>query len=172
MIWPLPRTPGQLVLQEQNGQTLLAAENAQRYRPWVQAVQAVDAQRAADLYRQLYPIFQRAYEDLGYPGRYFNDRLVQVIDHLLATPELPDPILVHLPEVKPGQTQAPDGSEQDSGTEHRMVQPWVHYEFTDLQLQKLSAGQKIMLRIGEGNRLALKAKLREFRAAITATNPA
>ena len=41
----------------------------------------------AVVYERLYPLFQQAYEDLGYPGKYFNDRLVEVIDHLLQTPE-------------------------------------------------------------------------------------
>ena len=38
------------------------------------------------MYKQYYPLFQQAYVDLGYPEGYFNDRLVEVIDHLLATP--------------------------------------------------------------------------------------
>jgi hypothetical protein len=67
---------------------------------------------------------------------------VEVIDHLLATPEAPGPI--------------------------RLAQPKVLYEFADPALEELSAGQKMMLRIGKGNRERIKAKLREIRAAIAA----
>jgi len=34
---------------------------------------------------EVVPQLQQAYEDIGYPNRYFNDRLVDVIDQLLAT---------------------------------------------------------------------------------------
>jgi hypothetical protein len=162
MLWPLERSPGQLVLTEEQGRKLLTSENAQRYRPLVQALQAVDTAQAVQLYRRIYPLLQSAYEELGYPGRYFNDRLVQVIDHLLATPDLPDPIAVQLPAVNPAaETQATEPQPPP-------LQPWVRYEFADSQLEKLSAGQKIMLRVGARNRADLKAKLREIRAAITA----
>jgi hypothetical protein len=88
-------------------------------------------------YARFYPFFQEQYENLGYPTRYFNDRVVEVIDHLLATPEVEEPA--------------------------RLVQPRVLYEFTDPRLENLSAGQKILLRMGRTNQLKLKAKLREIR---------
>jgi len=50
-------------------------------------------------------------------------------------------------------------------------QPWVRYEFEDPQLEALSAGQKILVRMGPSNARQVKAKLRELRAAI-ATIPA
>jgi len=37
-------------------------------------------------------LFQQSYEDLGYPGQYFNDRLVEVIDDMLKTPDVQGPI--------------------------------------------------------------------------------
>ncbi|MFT4190115.1 MAG: DUF3014 domain-containing protein [Comamonas sp.] len=164
LVWPVRTTPGQLVLDARDGGSVLGAANAQRYRPLVQAVAAVDTARAVALYRRAYPLLQKAYEDLGYPGRYFNDRLVQVIDHLLATPELPDPVAVVLPPVKPAGEAAADGAPA-------LQRPWVRYEFADPQLEKLSAGQKILLRVGADNRATLKAKLREWRAAITQPSP-
>ena len=47
--------------------------------------------QAAALYRRLYPLFQQAYAELGYPTGHFNDRLVEVVDHLLAAPEPTQP---------------------------------------------------------------------------------
>jgi hypothetical protein len=104
----------------------------------------VDVGQAAGLYRRFYPLLQEAYEELGYPGQYFNDRLVAVIDHLLATPNVEEPI--------------------------RLVHPSVMYKFADPKLESLSAGQKAMLRIGRENAAAVKAKLRAFRAEIV-TSP-
>ncbi len=47
-------------------------------------VRKLDMKQVADVYLRFYPLFQGAYQDLGYPTGYFNDRLVQVIDSLLA----------------------------------------------------------------------------------------
>jgi hypothetical protein len=69
--------------------------------------------------------------------RYFNDRVFEVIDHLLSTPDVTGPIA--------------------------LTQPKVLYEFADPQLQELSAGQKILVRMGPDNEARVKAKLREIR---------
>jgi len=73
------------------------------------------------------------------------DRVVEVIDHLLATPEIEEPL--------------------------RLIQPRVLYEFADPKLQKLSGGQKILLRMGPANLRKLKAKLREIRDGLVAMKP-
>jgi hypothetical protein len=96
-------------------------------------------------------VFQKSYEELGYPGRYFNDRVVEVIDQLLATPEPSGPLAVHLTEVK-----GPVTSER----------PWVRYEFSKPEYESLAAGQKMLLRMGPEHERRLKAKLRQFRAQI------
>jgi DUF3014 family protein len=93
----------------------------------------------------LYPLFQQAYQELGYPKKYFNDRLVQVIDHMLATPSIKEPVA--------------------------LVRPKVLYEFEDPELEDLSAGQKIMIRIGPENAAAMKAKLREIRQELATEIP-
>jgi LPXTG-motif cell wall-anchored protein len=118
----------------------ISAENDARYARYVALVEAIDTTKAVAVYVRLYPLFQQAYQELGYPKRNFNDRLVQVIDHLLLTPELQGPI--------------------------RVLQPKVLYEFADPQLESRSAGQKILLRMGTENARRVKAKLRELRAQI------
>jgi hypothetical protein len=128
------------------GATLeLAPANSARYTPFVKAMDAVSTQRLVDVYRRFYPLFQQAYVDLGYPNGYFNDRLVEVIDHLLDAPEVQGPI--------------------------RLKVPHVLYEYADPDLQSLSSGRKVMVRMGLDNERRVKAKLREIRAAITAQPP-
>jgi hypothetical protein len=90
----------------------------------------------------LYPLFQQAFVELGYPDGYFNDRLIEVIDHLLEAPEPKGPV--------------------------KLVSPKVLYEFADPELERLSSGQKMMIRVGPENEARLKAKLREIRAAVAA----
>jgi len=58
---------------------------------------------------RLYPLLQRVYVELGHPDQYFNDRVVEVIDHLLETPEVAPPIKVKAIEVE-GQPAKPDRS--------------------------------------------------------------
>lgn len=151
-LWPVNPAPERFLVESHGERQVISADNGLRYTPLVLLAETVDIGQAVDVYVRLYPQFQKAYEDLGYPGRYFNDRLVAVIDHLLATPPVSDPIEVRLTEVK-----GPIVSER----------PWVRYEFADPALEALSSGQKIMLRVGPVNERRLKARLAEFRRAIT-----
>lgn len=155
-LWPVQPAPQRFMVQGDAGGQTIHADNGARYNGILLFAESIDAARAARLYARLYPLFQQAYEELGYPGRYFNDRLVAVIDHLLQAPEPEGPVPVTLPEVK---------------GEMALTRPWVHYEFTDPQLEALSSGQKIMVRVGLVNERRLKAQLREFRSHV-ATNPA
>jgi hypothetical protein len=45
----------------------------------------------------------------------------------------------------------------------RLVQVKVRYQFADPDMERRSAGQKMLLRIGPENARVVKAKLREFR---------
>ncbi len=62
--------------------------NYERYERFVLFAESVNLDRVVSLYARYYPLFQQAYEELGYPDRYFNDRLVEVIEHLLAMPDV------------------------------------------------------------------------------------
>ena len=117
------------------------AANASRYAPYVRVLESLDARTLVQGYARSYPLFQRAYEELGFPGRYFNDRLVETIDDLIAAPELAAP--------------------------PKLVQPKVFYEYADPDLEGRSAGQKIMMRMGGENAVKVKAKLREIRSELT-----
>jgi hypothetical protein len=124
----------------------LSEENAARYAPLIALVQNTDMKQLGAMYIRYYPLFQEAYEDLGYPGQYFNDRLVQVIDHLLQTPEVRGPI-----QLKQGR---------------------VFYEYADPSLEARSAGQKLLLRMGGQNEAVVKQKLRELRIVVTSSQEA
>ena len=83
---------GSVETSQADGRMLLRADNAQRYAMYVRVMEQADTGKLVAAYVRYYPLFQKAYEDLGYPHGYFNDRLVEVIDHLLATPDVPAPI--------------------------------------------------------------------------------
>lgn len=149
MLWPIHPTPDRFTVEETGSGPVISADNSLRYTPLVLLAESVNTTRAVDVYLRLYPLLQRAYEELGYPKRYFNDRLIEVINQLLATPNATEQaIKVQLTEVK--------GSIPS-------VRPWVRYEFADPALESLSAGQKILLRVGPVNQRRLKAKLAAIR---------
>ncbi len=121
----------------------LNAENYRRYVPYVLLAEAIDLKKLVAAYRHFYPLFQEEYKNLGSaPKQYFNDRVVEVIDDLLAAPELPGSI--------------------------KLVQPKVFYQFADPTTEALSAGQKIMMRMGGDNAARVKVKLKELRRELTA----
>lgn len=152
-LWPVNPTAGRFTVEAgAGGGSVIGAANSARYAAFTAFVESVDSARAVALYVRLYPMFQQAYQELGYPRGYFNDRLVDVIDHLLQTPEPAGPLAVVLTEVK--------GPVQPS-------RPWVRYELADPALEARSAGQKMLLRMGPQQRQSLKAKLAEIRAQIT-----
>jgi hypothetical protein len=153
-LWPVVPTGGRFSVQGAGDRELVAAANAARYDAFVALATAADPARAAAVYKAHYPLFQTAYRELGYPKGYFNDRLVEVIDQLLATPEPTGPLAVRLTEVK-GPIEAD--------------RPWVRYEFADPALQALPAGSKMLLRMGNDHARKLKAQLRAFRDAVART---
>lgn len=155
-MWPVVPTPGRFLVVERADGTYMADGNSERYTPFVRFAASVDTARAAALYARLYPLFQQAYEELGYPGKYFNDRVVAVIDQLLETPDLTEPIRLTLTQVQ-GPIQP--------------TQPWLRYEFEDPALESRPAGQKILMRMGRSNELLLKGKLREFREHLVKRRP-
>jgi hypothetical protein len=144
-VLPVRGPAGAFVVDGEGDERVIGAENAARYASHLRLLEAVDTKQAAVLYLHFYPLLQQAYRDLGYPQGHFNDRLVAVIDHLLATPEIEAPI--------------------------KLVQPKVLYEFADPALEASSAGQKLLLRMGAANATHVKNKLRAFRREITASPP-
>lgn len=118
----------------------LAPANFARYDNVMSLLARTDPATIVAGYRRLYPQLQKSYEDLGYPGSYLNDRVVEVIDHLLETPEPAGPILLE--------------------------QPKVLYRFADADLESRSAGQKLLLRMGVDHARVVKEKLRAIRALI------
>jgi hypothetical protein len=151
-VWPVNPTPQRFTVQRgAEGIDIIAPANSQRYEPLVQLIESVDTARAVDLYRSLYPLFQQAYEELGFPGQYFNDRLVQVLDHLIATPVPAGPLAVTLVEVK-GDVPS--------------LRPWVRYEYANAAYESMSAGQKILLRVGPDKQRRLQARMKDIRQRV------
>lgn len=139
-ILPLRTPAGRMKTEQSRGSTVIAAQNAERYDPYMAVLESVDPHALVAWYKHNYPLFQQAYRELGYPHGYFNDRLIVAIDDMLAAPEPHAPVAV-----------MPSG---------------MHYVFVDPQWQALSNGQKLMVRLGPAKEAQFKAKLRMIRALL------
>jgi len=155
-LWPVNPMPGRYGVEAKGELLYPTADNAKRYAAFVAFVESIDTRRAAALYARNYALFQKQYEELGYPGRYFNDRVVEVIDLMIATP-----IPAQAPPLKLTEVKGPIAS----------THPWLRYEFADPALEALPAGQKMMLRVGPEQQKRLRASLVELRAALTRSPP-
>ena len=144
-IRPVKPTPGKFAVGGSEEAPVLNPANYERYNLLVHSFRSTDTRTLVATYTRHYPLFQEAYESLGHPPEYFNDRVIEVIDHLLATPEVQDPIA--------------------------LARPGVQYEFADPKLESLSAGQKVLIRMGSDNANAVKVKLRELRGELVARKP-
>jgi hypothetical protein len=145
-ILPVKPIAGPLVTSSKDDNVSISADNAARYAPYVQLAETIDAKSLVSTYVHFYPLMQQDYRDLGYPKGYFNDRLIEAIDDLLAAPESNDRL--------------------------QLVQPKILYQYADPELEARSAGQKIMIRMGSENEAKVKAKLREIRRELTAPRDA
>jgi Protein of unknown function (DUF3014) len=139
---PVQPVAGRFAIASRGDQVTLSEKNFARYDAFVRAFDVAYTPTFVRLYVERYPLFQRAYEELGYPGKYFNDRVIVAIDDLLAAPEVKAPIA--------------------------LMKGKVLYQFADPDLETRSAGQKIMIRMGPQNAARVKAKLREIRKELAA----
>ncbi len=137
---PVGRLSSTIVVDELDDTFVLSPSNFERYDFLVDMLVFADVDELEDAYRRYYPLLQEAYVSLGYPNGYFNDRVVEVIDHLLETPEITKPL--------------------------QLVRPHVLFEYADAELESLSSGQKLLIRIGTENAARVKDALAELRARI------
>ena len=111
--------------------------NYRRYTPYVEMLEAADTGAIVESYRDYRSLFDEAFRQLGYPDGDFDQRLRSLIDELLATPDVSGPV--------------------------RLIKPEAYYLYADEELESLTAGQKVLLRMGPDNAARVKAKLTEIR---------
>lgn len=136
----------ELLRVKKDGETItLDPSNYERYDRIISYVEKMDARKIGRLYAKFYPLLQRTYEETGFPEQRFHDRVLAALDDMMDAPRPTGPI--------------------------RLVQPKVLYRFEDDHLESLSAGQKIMIRVGPDNAARLRKVLARVRAAIASHDP-
>jgi hypothetical protein len=140
------RVEGRFAVTEHGDGSTLDPSNEARYAPLLQFLTTQDTATLARVYRRFHPLLQQAYGEIGYPELYFNDRLVAVIDHLLAVQAPVEPIA--------------------------LVQPKVFYTYADPALESASAGHRILYRLGPAHRARVLQWLGRLRAELAGLPPA
>jgi len=106
---------------------------------------SLDAAAAARLHRELTPLIDAAWSEIGEPGRRFDDVLTTAIGRLVAVPVPEGPVAV--------------------------VADGAVWQYADPALASLPAAEKHLLRLGPDNARAVQAKLRQLAAALGLSLP-
>lgn len=133
---PIKTADDKMVVDTDGDVVTMSAQNFARYDGYVGVMQRASTESVISMYKYYSPLLQIAWEENGGQGQ-FRDRLIEVIDSLLETPDVPGP--VHL-------------------TKYEAV-----YLFAEPELESMTAGQKILVRMGSVNAEVVKEKLSEIR---------
>ena len=134
------RPKEKFVVAERGKSSFVDPKSYARYDLAADVVASLDTKGTAQSYRQLKPLIDKAYRDLGYPDRNFDATLAKAIDRLLATP-------------------VPEGTVE-------LKTAVKSYRYADPDLERLSPSQKQLLRLGPDNMKKVQAKLRELRQTL------
>ncbi len=125
---------------QQAGKQWIDSASYKRYTPYVEVLDAIDTYTLLQLFDKYRPAVEDMYAEIADGSSDFNDVLTDAINHLLDTPEVPNPVEVYTESVM--------------------------YKYSDERLEALSHVQKQLLRTGPDNMRRIKAKLREIKDAL------
>lgn len=120
-----------------SGKTYLNPDSYHRYDIYANLISRLNTDKLVSMYKLLYPLFEEAFNDLGYTNISFNERLHQAIQEVLDAPIIEDPI--ELSSVS------------------------VNYQFVDPRLENLPPAQKLMIRMGPENTRKIKSVFRDLK---------
>lgn len=126
----------EFTVREVDGRLVIAPESYRRYDLLAATFASLDTRGTVQLYRQMLPLLEEAFQELGLPDQTFDATLQTAIQNLLAVDIPPEP-----PEVVP----------------HEAV-----YEYRDPQMEGRRGGEKAMARMGPQNARRIQEKLREL----------
>jgi hypothetical protein len=128
--------------EQPGGELTIEPSSYQRYDLVAEVVSSLNTEGTVRLYRELEPLVDEAYAEIGPRNAKFSDRLDAAFDQLLAVPVL-------------------DGTAE-------VEQLVLTYAWADDELEAMSDVQRHLLRMGPDNVSKIQAKLGELRAALSA----
>ena len=139
---PALRPKGTFQVEERGEDLYINSRSYARYLPLATAATSIKPEDAARLYGMLKPRIDEAYAELGQPNTTFDQVLERAIIVLLSTPLSQGPIPVE-----------PNGAA-------------VAFRYADPAIEKLTPSQKLLIRFGPENQLAVQTALRNIALAL------
>lgn len=118
----------------------MEAQSYTRFDSLIATFIAIDVNQTLELYKLLLPLFQQAYEEIGYPNKSFEEALQQALSIVLSAPKSDTPL--------------------------ELIRPSVMYLYADNELEELNQVEKLLLRLGPDNVEKLEQKLRALQLRI------
>ncbi|WP_084605251.1 DUF3014 domain-containing protein [Psychromonas aquimarina] len=137
---PLTKPSENFSVVKRDNEIYLNEQSYRRYDIYVDIINSMDVDYAMAQYRRLKPLFNEAYQEIGYPENSFDSTLYNAIDNVLNAPVIREPI--------------------------KLIAPSAMYKFADPELEALSSADKLMIRMGPSNILKLRSKLQQIQIAL------
>ena len=138
---PFMRPSSRFAIDDSETALRISPASYTRYDGLAATIASLDVNGTAQLYRQLLPLLDEAYAELGIPDSSFASAFQRATTHILEVP-----IIEGRPIIEPRAS--------------------FFYEYTDADFQDLSAAQKQFLGIGPNNVRIVQGRIREIAATI------
>jgi len=127
---------GEFLAEKKGEHYIIDEDSYKRYDPVANVFDSINTNESVILYHRFKPLIQKAYEELGYPDKDFDNTLKRAIKELLAVPVLEEEIV--------------------------LISKLKSFELYDSELEGLSQAQKHLFRMGPENIRKIQQKLREL----------
>ena len=128
------------VVQAEADEYRLDPAGYQRYEPYLVLLESVPVGTQLLLLQQYQPLFEEAFNELGYPDSSFRQRLLEAIDYVLDQP-IRDGVFI-------------------------LERPSVMYQFADPDLEAMNDVQKQLIRMGPDNQRRLNQWLQRLKTEL------
>ncbi|WP_153912381.1 DUF3014 domain-containing protein [Shewanella sp. TC10] len=133
---PLKGPKASFSVSEITNKTYLNPDSYHRYDLYADMIAGMNDEQLVSTFEELSPLFNQAFDELGYGDMTFEDRMQDAFKMILAAPIIEDPI--ELSSIS------------------------VNYQFVDTKLEALPNVQKFMVRMGPENTRKIKAAVRKL----------
>lgn len=137
---PIDPPKGAFDVQERGEEMFMSPAGYARYDNYAEAFATLDSAALVNNFHTMRPLYEQAYGQLGLPEDDFDNAVIRVLDRILATPEIEDPIA--------------------------LTRRSVMYQYADPQLEQLTPLQKQLLRMGPDNIRRIKEQAAALRAGL------
>lgn len=133
--------PTEIFSVEQRGdQMFMAPASYERYNGHAEAFATLDTKLLVANFHTMRPLYEQAYGQLGLNPEDFDNAVIRMLDRILATPEIEEPIA--------------------------LTRRSVMYQYADPELEQLPPIQKQLLRMGPKNIRIIKEQARALRSGL------